>query len=74
MDEELKPVVYAEIIDEIERRLYSGDIIWLRECIQNAIDGEAKTVHISFHGNDFEISDDGDGMKQVLKGNIKRVE
>lgn len=72
MDEISTPVVYAGIIDEIGRRQYSGGTTWLREYIQNAIDGEAKTVRISFHENDFEISDDGEGMKQVLKGNVKK--
>jgi len=66
LDEELKPVVYAGIIDEIGRTQYSGGITWLREYIQNAVDGGAKTVHISFHGNDFEIVDDGDGMNQEI--------
>ncbi len=67
MDGELKPVVYAGVIDEIERKQYSSCITWLREYIQNAIDGEAKTVRISLLGNDFAIVDDGNGMKQVLK-------
>lgn len=71
MDEELTPVVYAGIIDEIGRRQYSGRTTWLREYIQNAIDGAAKSVRILFHGNDFEISGNGEGMVQVLKGNIR---
>ncbi len=73
MDEELKSMIYAGIIDEIGRGQYYGSATRIREYIQNAIGGTAKTVRISFHRNDFEISDDGESIDQVLKGNIKKV-
>lgn len=58
--------MYAGIIDEIGRRQYSGAITWLREYIQNAIDGGSKSIKISIHENDLEISDNGIGMDRDI--------
>jgi hypothetical protein len=55
-------VVYANIIDVIGRRLYAGNIVWIREYVQNAIDANAKTVSIKVNDNDLTIEDDGNGM------------
>ncbi len=60
--EDTTPQVYAGIIDEIGRRQYSGNVTWLREYIQNAIDGGSPSIEIRIHGNDFEILDHGKGM------------
>ena len=62
MVEKLNPVVYAGIIDDIGRRQYSGNVTWLREYIQNAIDSGASSIEISLHGSDIEIVDHGKGM------------
>lgn len=63
MDEyDKKPVVYAGIIDSIGRRLYSGNVTWIREYIQNAIDSGATSIEIRLHERDFEIDDNGQGM------------
>lgn len=56
------PVAYIGIIDDFGRRLYSGNITWLREYIQNSIDSGARTINISLKDNDLEILDDGKGM------------
>ena len=56
------PVVYMRIIDDLGRRLYSGNITWLREYIQNSIDSGARTISVSLKDNDLEISDEGKGM------------
>lgn len=56
------PVVYIGIIDDLGRRLYSGNITWLREYIQNSIDSGARTISVSLKDNDLEISDEGKGM------------
>jgi len=60
--ENVIPPVYAGIIDDIGRRLYSGNITWLREYVQNAIDGGSPSIEIKIHGNDLEILDYGKGM------------
>ena len=60
--EDTTPQVYAGIIDEIGRRQYSGNVTWLREYIQNAIDSGSDTIHISLKENDLEVSDKGKGM------------
>ncbi len=62
MFEKLNPVVYAGIIDDIGRRQYSGNVTWLREYIQNAIDSGSFSIEISLHGSDIEIVDHGKGM------------
>ena len=41
------PVVYIGIIDDLGRKLYSGNITWLREYVQNSIDSGGKTISIS---------------------------
>lgn len=56
------PVVYAGIIDDIGRRQYSGNVTWIREYIQNAIDSGSPSINIKLHGNDLEIIDYGKGM------------
>ncbi len=56
------PVVYASIIDAIGKKLYTGNIIWIREYIQNAIDANANKITIEVQGKDLKITDDGDGM------------
>ena len=56
------PVAYIGIIDDFGRRLYSGNITWLREYIQNSIDSGARTINISLKDNDLEVLDDGKGM------------
>lgn len=58
------PVAYIGIIDDSGRRLYSGNITWLREYIQNSIDAGAITITITLKDNDLEISDDGSGMNE----------
>ena len=60
--EDTTPQVYAGIIDEIGRRQYSGNVTWLREYIQNAIDGGSPSIEIRIHGNDFEILDHRKGI------------
>ncbi len=55
-------VVYANIIDVIGKRLYSGNIVWVREYVQNAYDAGANNVTIKVGGNDITIEDDGNGM------------
>ena len=60
--EDVTPPVYAGIIDDIGRRQYSGNVTWLREYIQNAIDGGSPTIEIKIRGNDLEIVDLGKGM------------
>lgn len=55
-------VVYANIIDVIGKRLYSGNIVWVREYVQNAFDANASNVTIRIRGNDLTIEDDGEGM------------
>ena len=62
MTENKNPVVYAGIIDEIGRRQYSGNVTWIREYIQNAIDSGSPHLDIKIHGNDLEIIDYGKGM------------
>lgn len=62
MVENSDPMVYAGIIDDLGRRLYSGNVTWLREYIQNAIDSGAPSIEIKLHGNDIEIVDYGKGM------------
>ncbi len=62
MTENIIPPVYAGIIDDIGRRQYSGNITWLREYIQNAIDSGTPSIDIKLHGNDLEIIDFGRGM------------
>lgn len=59
------PVAYLGIIDIVGRRLYSGNITWLREYLQNAIDAGATEIKISIHGTDLEISDNGRGMDKA---------
>jgi hypothetical protein len=56
------PLAHIGLIDVLGKRLYSGQITWLREYLQNSIDGGAKQVKVSLLGNDLEISDDGLGM------------
>lgn len=56
------PVVYANVIDAIGRKLYTGDIVWIREYIQNAIDADAKRIVLEVEGRDLKITDDGGGM------------
>lgn len=73
LDDELKPVVYAGIINEIGRTQYSGSTAWLMEYIGNAVDTKANEVNMRLQWNAFEISDDGKGIKQFLKGNVKKV-
>lgn len=60
------PIVYAGIIDTIGRRQYSGNITWLREYIQNAIDSGSPSIDLKLHGNDIEIIDYGKGMDNVI--------
>lgn len=55
-------VVYANIIDVIGKRLYSGNIVWVREYVQNAFDANANNVTIRVLDNDIIIEDDGEGM------------
>lgn len=55
-------VVYANIIDVIGKRLYSGNIVWVREYVQNAFDASANKVIIKVMDKDIVIEDDGDGM------------
>lgn len=62
MTENNTPPVYAGIIDDIGRRQYSGNVTWLREYIQNAIDSGSPSIEIKLHGNDLEILDYGKGM------------
>lgn len=66
MTENIVPPVYAGIIDDIGRRQYSGNITWLREYIQNAIDSGSPSIDIKLHGNDIEIIDYGKGMDSVI--------
>ncbi len=56
------PIVYAGIVDDIGRRQYSGNITWLREYIQNAIDSGSESIELKLHGKDLEIVDHGEGM------------
>lgn len=56
-------VVYANIIDVIGKRLYSGNIVWVREYVQNAFDANANNVTIKIENRDITIEDDGDGME-----------
>lgn len=56
------PVVYANVIDIIGKRLYTGNIVWLREYIQNAMDSKANEVQIRVEGKDIKIRDNGLGM------------
>ncbi|MHB8358828.1 MAG: ATP-binding protein [Thermoplasmataceae archaeon] len=66
--EDIIPPVYAGIIDDIGRKQYSGNVTWLREYIQNAIDSGSNTIHISLKDNDLEVFDEGKGMdRDVLK-------
>ena len=58
------PVVYIGIIDDLGRKLYSGNITWLREYVQNSIDSGGKTISISLKDNDLEVLDDGSGMSK----------
>ena len=60
------PSVYAGIIDDIGRRQYSGNITWLREYIQNAIDSGSPSIDIKLHGSDLEIIDYGKGMDREI--------
>lgn len=62
MTEINSPTVYAGIIDDIGRRQYSGNITWLREYIQNAIDSGSQSIEIKLYGKDLEIVDHGEGM------------
>lgn len=62
--EDTKPPVYAGIIDDIGRRQYSGNVTWLREYIQNAIDAGSPSIEIKIRGNDLEILDYGKGMDE----------
>jgi hypothetical protein len=55
-------MVYANIIDVIGKKLYTGDITWIREYIQNAMDAKASNVEIRVHERDVIISDNGEGM------------
>ncbi|WMT51251.1 MAG: hypothetical protein RE471_09770 [Ferroplasma sp.] len=43
------------------------------EYIGNAVDTKANEVNMRLQWNAFEISDDGKGIKQFLKGNVKKV-
>ncbi|MGC8483928.1 MAG: ATP-binding protein, partial [Thermodesulfobium sp.] len=56
------PVVYANIIDVIGKKLYTGDIVWIREYIQNAIDAAATDISINVEERDIIIKDNGKGM------------
>ncbi len=62
MVDDITPTVYANIIDDVGRRQYSGKITWLREYIQNAIDSGSDRIEISLHDNDLEVVDHGKGM------------
>jgi len=54
--------IYARIIDDLGRRQYSGKITWLREYIQNALDGGSSSINIRLRDVDLVIEDDGKGM------------
>ena len=53
------------IIELMGKRLYSGNITWLREYIQNAVDaGSSDYILVKLTENDLEIEDHGKGMSQ----------
>ena len=54
--------VYIGIIETLGEKLYTGQIIWLREYIQNAIDANANEVVIKLSDDHLEIRDNGSGM------------
>ncbi len=56
------PLAHIGLIDVLGKRLYSGEITWLREYLQNSIDAGATHIAVSLQGSDLEISDDGRGM------------
>ena len=66
MPEKLAPIVYAGIIDDIGRKQYSGNVTWLREYIQNAIDSGSVTIKIALRDNDLEVFDKGKGMDDTV--------
>ncbi len=56
--------VYANALDVIGRRLYTGKTTWLREYLQNSIDAGADEIEILIRGNELCINDNGAGMNE----------
>lgn len=57
--------VYANALDVIGRRLYSGKNTWLREYLQNSIDAGAEDIEIVIRDRELCINDNGKGMNSV---------
>ena len=56
--------VYANALDVMGRRLYTGKTTWLREYLQNSIDAGADEIEILIRGNELCINDNGAGMEE----------
>lgn len=56
--------VYANALDVMGRRLYTGKTTWLREYLQNSIDAGADEIEILIRGNELCINDNGVGMDE----------
>ena len=54
--------VYANALDVIGRRMYTGKTAWLREYLQNSIDAGATEIEIIIRGKELCINDNGAGM------------
>ncbi len=57
--------VYANALDVIGRRLYTGKTTWLREYLQNSIDAGADEIEILIRGKELCINDNGAGMNEA---------
>ena len=55
-------IVYANTLDVIGRRLYTGKSTWMREYLQNSIDAGANEIEIVFRDSELCINDNGVGM------------
>lgn len=57
--------IYANTLDVVGRRLYTGKSTWLREYIQNSIDAGAEDIEVVIRDRELCINDNGKGMNAV---------